>query len=771
MSETILNFEDFISPVVRVIIKNSIEVITNKIYPRNTIFKDILKSEGLNPDVQYTLMNFPIDLNKPIIELIPKNRNIITELELIIEANILDLGNNYEKQNDTKYYRILRPYEKPFRILSFSPQENSISIKKFPYQTLSFFGLENFSCSKSSYCNSHYDLYISGGGGPDDPSGRKNFFKINNIKITIEKLEDLPWEKEYHSMIFIPRKYIYFIGGNNRGTFYYDFINKIFKFWAPLKSKKKYPALVLVNNSNIYAFGRQNNLADRDFIEKTNINSVPKWEIINVKISEPFNLNRFGGVLSNDDKIYFVGGRKEKGDKVFFYDIKNNEIDKTNQTNSAIRISESNFYNLNEFASVLIPQETKGDIRVIIFNRRTKKFRKAKYEKDYDLISQKESLEIENNNEGEILIKPELNYKTIEYKYENEFKKQEEELKLPSLDGIKKLLLGKRNILNKNVEAMVFNRKRIKNKKNDNIDGEESEKEYEEINEEIEIDDLNNSEEENYEKSINISLRRKPNNISFRDLAANETLKEIFNLDENQKIFLNIKNPRIKIEDYNTNYNNDNKLSLSSIAPRGTNTLFFGRNTSIGGNLPFEFDNNNGQKITGIIPGVKLNSNINVDSNIPNINVNISNKDKDNNFQLSTNKESIIDDEALLSPEININKGKTKLSNLNLGSNLNPIEIKANIKEPNLEQNLEIEGKIPDIKLSLDKPKLNTNINIPGVDINSKNVNNERIIVGDINKSNYWNDLNTIKSFTLRELFGRDIEEEINLKRAKYPRC
>ena len=476
MSDNLLTFGDYISPYIRVIIKNKIEVITNKIYPRNTIFRNILISENLNPDAQYTLMENPVDLNKPIIDLIPRYREIITELELIIEANILDLDSNNSNQKDSRYFKILRPYENPFRILCFCPQENNISIKRFDYQTLNSFGLEDFSCSKSSYCNTPYDLFISGGrSGVDDVGESKSFFKINNIKIAIEKLEDLPMEKECHSMIYIPKKYIYFIGGKNRGTFYYDFNYKTFKLWAPLKSKKKFPALVLVNHSVIYAFGQQIKLTNRDFIEKTNIKSSPKWEIVNVKISEPFSLRRFGAVLSNDDKIYFVGGRKEKGDKVLFYDIKNNEIDKSNQINSAIRISEPNFYNLNEFSSVLIPQETRGDIKVIIFNRRTKKFRKARYEKDIDIITQNEFLE--TNNENEIQIKPQINIKKIENKYEEEeFKPQEDELKMPSLLDIKKILLGDKNILNKNVEAMVFNRKRTKNKKSDNIDGEESEK-------------------------------------------------------------------------------------------------------------------------------------------------------------------------------------------------------------------------------------------------------------------------------------------------------
>ena len=206
MTENLLRLEDFISPTIRVIIKSKIEVITNKIYPRRTIFKNILISENLSPDIQYTLMENPIDINKPIIDLIPKYKNIVTEIELIIEANILDLDQNNLNQKEFRFFKILCPFEKPFRILSFSPQDNNISIKKFPYQTLNIFGLDNFSCSKSSYCNTPYDLYISGGRkGVDDLGESKNFFKINNAKITIEKLEDLPWEKECHSMIYIPK--------------------------------------------------------------------------------------------------------------------------------------------------------------------------------------------------------------------------------------------------------------------------------------------------------------------------------------------------------------------------------------------------------------------------------------------------------------------------------------------------------------------------------------------------------------------------------------
>ena len=120
-------------------------------------------------------MKNPIDLNKPIIDLIIKKKDILTEFELIIEIDILDLDFNTSNKNETQYFKILRPFENPFRILCFSPKDNNISIKKFPYKTLCYFGLENFTCSKSSYCNTPYDLYISGGNlGFEDSGESKN---------------------------------------------------------------------------------------------------------------------------------------------------------------------------------------------------------------------------------------------------------------------------------------------------------------------------------------------------------------------------------------------------------------------------------------------------------------------------------------------------------------------------------------------------------------------------------------------------------------------
>ena len=202
-TEEIITYEDYISPLIRVIIKSRTDIITNKIYPKNISFKSILISEGLPYDIEYTLEKSVIDINKPLIKLITKNVDGITDLELIIESeDILDTSDHPDnlKINSNFYYKILSPYEKPFRILMFNAQENNISIKKYDKDTLIHFDLINFSLSNASYCNTLNDLYLT--------NGENNFlYKINNIKLNIEKLEEIPWKKQFHSMIYIPEKY------------------------------------------------------------------------------------------------------------------------------------------------------------------------------------------------------------------------------------------------------------------------------------------------------------------------------------------------------------------------------------------------------------------------------------------------------------------------------------------------------------------------------------------------------------------------------------
>ena len=392
---------DFTPPITRVIVFLKDEVLLNKIVSKKSRLKDILISGNLDPNGNYILEGKPLDTRKTIIELIPKDSEQLIEIKLFIQLIKLDLQ---EDNKEIYFSPILKPFENPFRILVFSPDEFTTTFKKYSQNTLKHFKLENFSDTAAAYCNTDKGLYISG--GKNKGKGTKEFIKICKFKLTINSLPEIPVRKEYHSMIFVPKNYIYFIGGNSKETFYYDMNTNIFNTWAPLKQDKISPALALINNRYIYAITEQRNKKKTDFIEKTDLSKYPEWEKINVKLIEPFPMHNFGAAVGDDGRIYFLGGRREKGEKIYCYNTIKNIIEPCGQENSSLKISDKNFYFLNEYNSALIPNELRDDVQIVLFNRKKNKFKKIHYEKDFE-----ESIEIKDmtNNLKSNMFKEEKN--------------------------------------------------------------------------------------------------------------------------------------------------------------------------------------------------------------------------------------------------------------------------------------------------------------------------------------------------------------------------
>ena len=370
---------DFMAPVTRVMVFLKDEVLLNKIVSKKARLKDIFLSGNLDPNGNYIMDGRPLDVNKTIIELLPKYSDQLTEVKLIIHAIKLDL---HEGNQEVYFDPVLKPFENPFRILVFSPLEFTTSFKKYTPNTLKYYKLENFSDSASAYCNTDKGLYISG--GKNRGKGTKDFLKICNLKLTIEKLTDIPTKKESHSMIFVPKNYIYFVGGNSKDTFFYDTSSNLFGEWAPLKQEKISPALALVNNRYLYAFTEQKEKKKFDFFERTDLKKIPEWEKLTVKVVEPFPMHNFGAAVGNDGRIYFLGGRRDKGEKIYCYNTLKNIIEPCGQENSSLKISDKTFYFLNEYNSALIPNELREDVQIILFNRKKNKFRKVHYEKDLE---------------------------------------------------------------------------------------------------------------------------------------------------------------------------------------------------------------------------------------------------------------------------------------------------------------------------------------------------------------------------------------------------
>ena len=453
--------EDFIAPTVRLVVISKKEILLNKIVPKRSSLRDIFKNERLKEGKQYTLSGKPLNLDDKIIDIIPKNYNNLSNIELIIEEINLSI-------EDTRIYyeKLLKPYENPFRVLVFTPNEFDVSLKTYPKETIDLFQLNNYSDSASSFCNTPKDLYISGGKGIF--SGNCNFWRINSIKTNIEKLKDLPIKKQNHSMIYIPKRYIYFIGGNNKNTFYYDELFDNFTSWAEMNKQVKSPSLVLVDNTYIYSFGEQNENAKNDFFERTNLKSSnPSWETIYLQRNQIFPIKDFGAAISDDNEIYFLGGRKERGEKIYKFNLLTKQIEKCKQENTTLKPVDKNFYPLNDYNSAMIP-DTKIDenIQVVIFNKKRKKYRKVLYEKNLDEIVNNYNLSLDDsivkeNNQIKIVWKEfKNNYISIDDLPENM-------LYLPSIEDLKKGVDNNENEL----ESREYTKEENKEFHMDNIYG------------------------------------------------------------------------------------------------------------------------------------------------------------------------------------------------------------------------------------------------------------------------------------------------------------
>ena len=210
--------EDFAPPTIRLILVSQNKILLNQIVSKKSTLRNILIKEKIKEENNYYLFGKKVNLDQNIIDLIPHNYSNLSNIELIVE------NKNISLDEEKKYYeKILKPFDNPFKILVFTPNEFNISIKSYPKEILEKYKLDKFSLELSSYCNTPDNLYLAGGSGDDYSSsnaGNKHFWKINSIQTNIEKLNDLPIDKRNHSMIYIPKRYIYFIGGNNKNTFF-----------------------------------------------------------------------------------------------------------------------------------------------------------------------------------------------------------------------------------------------------------------------------------------------------------------------------------------------------------------------------------------------------------------------------------------------------------------------------------------------------------------------------------------------------------------------
>ena len=161
--------------------------------------------------------------------------------------------------------------------------------------------------------------------------GNNKFIKIdlitNNISIISSKFPN----RILHSMIFIPKSYIFIIGGKKvRKALVYR-IKENNDNYEEYPYKLPYdilePSLIYINNKYLYAF--ENSSLDFHIL-RIDLIKAGDFEQIKIK-NNKYDINqKFFGVIRNNDSIVFYGGQmldlfNNKSNKCFYFNY-NDEI-------------------------------------------------------------------------------------------------------------------------------------------------------------------------------------------------------------------------------------------------------------------------------------------------------------------------------------------------------------------------------------------------------------------------------------------------------------
>ena len=252
----------------------------------------------------------------------------------------------------------------------------------------------------TAFCNANGCLYFSGGENdqtydPDKTVAKYNdFFYIdlrelneNNNKIMIRELPNLNESRTWHSMIYVPKKYIFIVGGSNtKSVELFNMETKELTKDSELLEFRSECSLCLVNNTYLYAFyGFVIHQEYNKSIERCNLlREKREWEYVDYKIlienSETnFKISFFGISYFNNNEILLIGGDDNGDEKHYDYIYKigeNGQKDEIKEFNCNLNDSNNVFRDklfmpIDDNRSVNIPLIVGEEIRVFILETNT----------------------------------------------------------------------------------------------------------------------------------------------------------------------------------------------------------------------------------------------------------------------------------------------------------------------------------------------------------------------------------------------------------------
>ena len=263
-------------------------------------------------------------------------------------------------------YLIAKPIFNQYKYYQYNKYLKELKIIKYYKDNINKSGINCFS-TLDSYCNAMNFLYIYQNNIKN--KDYDNFFKIdlinNNIKLISSKFP----KRILYSMIYIPKYYIFIIGGKNSKEVL------IYNIKKEKKNYKKYPyllpyeliepSLIFINNKYLYLF--ENSTLEFHILHSDLINMSP-FEDIKLSNSTYIHMNqKFFGVVQNYNTILFLGGQminlnKENIHSCYEFDYNSNKL----------FLSKRDFKSFDFIEKTFIPVSSGFYLQIVEFKKENK---------------------------------------------------------------------------------------------------------------------------------------------------------------------------------------------------------------------------------------------------------------------------------------------------------------------------------------------------------------------------------------------------------------